>query len=324
MTKQIFILHGFDKVSEEYKPKGLRQSVCYVESPRTKPLIKGWLIGCCRVMKLSKSNDVIFCWYDFQAVLIYWICFLTGMKRRIACLNLLLKKKDTIMNSIVRFMYRKALKSERFHSSVTSPYYGEKLKEWLGINFNYIVIHDLFHEAWRSESTSNEFNKIFIGGGNGRDWPFMIEVAKKMPHVHFVAIMRRDAYEKYKDIMPNNVEVRTSIPFKEFLQEIANSAMVCLPVDTEAPAGLMVVYQAAACRKMVMITKTATSQEYVTQERGCALPNDEDDWVNAINYYLKHEDERQQKAIALYDYLRTNCGIKQYSEGIQMLIDMCE
>ena len=58
--------------------------------------------------------------------------------------EILLKKKDTIQNRIVSKMYRKALMSKYFHASVTSYYYGELLKEWLCLDFNYTVIHDPF------------------------------------------------------------------------------------------------------------------------------------------------------------------------------------
>ncbi|MDM8304899.1 glycosyltransferase [Phocaeicola salanitronis] len=324
INRPIFILYGFPNVSDEYKPQNLRQQIHYVESPRTKKRIIGWCIGCYRVLKQTKANDIIFCWYDFQAVIIYWICMLMRRRRKICCLNILLKKKDTIVNRIVRYMYRKALLSKNFHASVTSPYYGEKLKEWLGIDFKYVIIHDLFHTNWTAKSTANKENTLFVGGGNGRDWPFAIRLAKKMPHVYFTFVMRQDVYNKYKNELPINIKIKTSIPFKDFMQEMANSTMVCLPLDTEAPAGLMVVFQAAGCEKMVLITKTVTSQEYITSERGCTLGNNIDDWISAINYYLSHKTERQQKARTLYNYLNLQCGIKQYSQGIQALIDQCE
>lgn len=107
------------------------------------------------------------------------------------------------------------------------------------------------------------------------------------------------------------------------MQEMANSCLVCLPLNTEAPAGLMVVFQAAGCKKPVLITKTVTSEEYVTPERGCPLERDIEEWISAIDYYLKHADVGNQKAMALYDFCRSRCGIEQYSKGIQTLIDLC-
>lgn len=187
--RPVFILYGFSNVSDEFKPKGLRQKAIYVESPVASKRFVGWLKGCLSVIRCTKTNDIIFCWYDFQAVMLYWMCLLTGMRRRLCCLNLLLKKKDTALNRIVRTLYRKALISKNFHASVTSPYYGERLKQWLDIDFHYIVIHDLFHENWIYEPTKIKDNSVFVGGRNGRDWPFMLEVAQKMEHVNFLFMM---------------------------------------------------------------------------------------------------------------------------------------
>ena len=174
--RPVFILYGFSNVSDEFKPKGLRQKAIYVESPVASKRFVGWLKGCLSVIRCTKTNDIIFCWYDFQAVMLYWMCLLTGMRRRLCCLNLLLKKKDTALNRIVRSLYRKALISKNFHASVTSPYYGERLKQWLDIDFHYV-------------------DSVFVGGRNGRDWPFMLEVAQKMEHVNFLFMMEPNDYE---------------------------------------------------------------------------------------------------------------------------------
>jgi len=159
----VYILHGFDNVTDEFKPKSLRQEVSYIESPRTKRKIFGWLVGCARALRSSKKGDTILCWYDFQAILLYWMCRITLRRRRLGCLNLLLKKKDTLKNKIVSTMYRSALLSENFYASVTSPYYGELLKKWLGIDFNYVVIHDPYHKAWERECISLR-HRVFVGG----------------------------------------------------------------------------------------------------------------------------------------------------------------
>lgn len=112
----IHILHGFSNVDSEFKPRNLRQEVHYIESPRTKKRIVGWTIGCFRALYCSRRGETVFCWYDFQAVLLYWMCLLTFQRRNIGCLNILLKKKDTIQNRIVSKMYRKALMSKYFHA----------------------------------------------------------------------------------------------------------------------------------------------------------------------------------------------------------------
>ena len=319
----IHILHGFSNVDSEFKPRNLRQEVHYIESPRTKKRIVGWTIGCFRALYCSRRGETVFCWYDFQAVLLYWMCLLTFQRRNIGCLNILLKKKDTIQNRIVSKMYRKALMSKYFHASVTSYYYGELLKEWLCLDFNYTVIHDPYHEKWerKCESLSHD---IFVGGGNSRDWSFMLEVAKQMSDVNFLFVMNSLDYRMYKEYITENIKVKCNLPFNQFLQEMANSAIVAMSLTTEAPAGLLVLFQAAGSERFVITTSTATTRAYITSDRGCALERDVKQWKDAIRYYLLNEKERNDKALKLHKFLKDVCRRDNFDSGIQKNVDLCE
>lgn len=188
----IHILHGFSNVDSEFKPRNLRQEVHYIESPRTKKRIVGWTIGCFRALYCSRRGETVFCWYDFQAVLLYWMCLLTFQRRNIGCLNILLKKKDT------------------------------------------------------------------------------------------------------------------------------------MPLTTEAPAGLLVLFQAAGSERFVITTSTATTRAYITSDRGCALERDVKQWKDAIRYYLLNEKERNDKALKLHKFLKDVCGRDNFDSGIQKIVDLCE
>ena len=98
----------------------IQDEVKEICSPKSKRLIFGWLKGCINVLNISHHGDTIVCWYDFQAILCYWLCRFTFKKRKIVCVNLLLKDKDSVKNKIVAWLYKKALKSKHFVASVTS------------------------------------------------------------------------------------------------------------------------------------------------------------------------------------------------------------
>lgn len=319
----VYILHGFSNVSDEFKPSNIKQDIIYLESPVTKKRIWGWILGSIRAISVSKRGDTIFCWYDFQAVLIFWICFFSLKKRNIGCLNILLKKKKTITNRLISIMYKVALSSKNFHASVTSPFYGELLNEWLGIKNKYTIIHDPFHECWERKGNCIK-SKVFCGGNNARDWDFIINVAKELQETSFLFVMNRSTYLTIKDRIPHNVEVQYNVPFDKFLYLMANSAMVVAPLTTEAPAGLLVIYQAAGCNTFVISSLTATTKEYITEERGCALPKDINKWKEAISYYMFHKEEREEKALRLHEYLKTECSRINFDKGIQTIIDLCE
>lgn len=116
-----------------------------VGSPIIKNKFLAWLKGCNNALKKSKGNDTIVCWFDLQAVILWWMCKLTFRKRRIGAINLMLKAKPTLRNRATRWLYKKALAANNFHASYTSRYYYEWLKKCLGIDFNAVLIHDLYN-----------------------------------------------------------------------------------------------------------------------------------------------------------------------------------
>jgi hypothetical protein len=95
-----------------------------------------------------------------------------------------------------------------------------------------------------------------------------------------------------------------------------------LPLDTEAPAGLIVMFQAAANHKMVITTKTVTTEEYINKDRGVLLENFIVDWSKTIEYYLNNEVETTTKAECLYYYLKTECSEDKFIEGIKSMLNV--
>lgn len=56
---------------------------------------KEMLAACKDMIKQSGEGDTIICWYDFMAVLCWWLCKVQFKNRKIIALNILLKDKAT-------------------------------------------------------------------------------------------------------------------------------------------------------------------------------------------------------------------------------------
>lgn len=56
---------------------------------------KEMLAVCKNMIKQSADGDTIICWYDFMAVLCWWLCKVQFKNRKIIALNILLKDKAT-------------------------------------------------------------------------------------------------------------------------------------------------------------------------------------------------------------------------------------
>ena len=290
-------------------------------SPKRTKLIVGWLLGCLKVLKLSQKDDTIVCWYDFQAVLCYWLAKISFNQRKIVCINLLLKDKSSMKNKVVSWLYKKALKSKHFVASVTSVEYGIHLKERLGINKELFLLHDVFHEDYKVNASLDVCpNTVFCGGRNGRDWKFMIEVAKAMPHVQFHLVMPKVTYDEYQHELPSNVVARYNISMEDFMKEMCSCEIVALPLDTEAPAGLIVLFQAAANMKYIITTDTMTTREYLSDGRGCLLPNDVDVWKKVITERIGNEKGNKEVSSKLLNFLQTECSEEKFVDGVEFMI----
>lgn len=319
----------FDNPGDKNRMSFIRQLTTMVMkeiySPKGKRLIAGWLHGCRSVLSQSHSGDVIVCWYDFQAVLCYWFAKLSFRQRKVVCINLLLKDKSSTKNKIVAWLYKKALKSKHFEASVTSVEYGIHLKERLGINKELFLLHDVFQDDYKVNAYLDICpNTVFCGGRNGRDWRFMLEVAKVMPDIQFHLVMSKVTYDEYHDELPSNVVARYNISMEDFMKEMCSCEIVALPLDTEAPAGLIVLFQAAANMKYIITTDTMTTREYLSDGRGCLLPNDVDVWKKAINEKLGNVKSNIIASEKLLNFLESECSERKFVEGVETMINKLE
>lgn len=318
----------FDNPNDKEKVSFITNSFSFeikeIYSPKWDKLIIGWIIGCLTILKLSKRNDTIVCWYDFQAVLCYWLAKLSFRQRKIVCINLLLKDKASTKNKVVAWLYKKALKSKHFVASVTSVEYGIHLKERLGIDKDLFLLHDVFHEDYKVNASLDVCpNTVFCGGRNGRDWKFMIEVAKAMPHVQFHLVMPKVTYDEYQHELPSNVVAKYNLSMDDFLKGMCSCELVALPLDTEAPAGLIVLFQAVANMKYIITTDTLTTREYLSDGRGCLLPNDVDVWKKAINEKLGLDKSNIQASKKLLNFLQAECSEEKFVDGVETMIKKC-
>lgn len=283
--------------------------------------LKSMIKECQKCIDNTQDNDTIICWYDFMGILCWWLCKFKRKKRQIVVLNILLKKKETIKNKAVRRLYKIALSSNSIKATVTSKEYGKWINNVLGINKKYIILHDIYFDEPMKKCYANINRKsVFCGGRNGRDWKSYFELAANMPDITFNCVMPSDQYEEYKSSISPNVLVKYDIPEKEFLELLNSSQLVAMPLDTEAPAGLIALFQAAMNGKMVITSDTVTTREYFSGNRGVLCKNDIKDWEEAIRYYLENNEEADRKSNELIKYLKEECSESRYAEILERIM----
>ena len=300
-----FLTPGFDRV---------------IYSPTRSPKVVGWLLGAFSALRLTRRTDTIVCWFDFQAILVWWLGALLFMPRRIVCLNLLLKDKPTFRNRLVSRLYARALRSPRLSATVTSLSYGQWLQLKLHTRCSFTLLRDVYHPYYEEQPLPATADYIFCGGRNGRNWGLMSQVARLLPEVPFCFVLSPDEALRHGLSSLPNVTLLHDLPPARFQQCLASARAVCLPLDTQAPAGLIVLFQAVANLRPVLISRTVTTSEYVSPALGGSLPNAPEAWVEAIRSLLQQPDEAAQRALRLRDRLRQECSEAAFCQTVWQLL----
>lgn len=300
-----FLTPGFDRV---------------IYSPSRSPKVIGWLLGAFSALRATRRTDTIVCWFDFQAILVWWMGALLFMPRRIICMNLLLKDKSTFRNRLVSRLYARALVSPRFTASVTSQAYGQWLNKKLYTHCTFTLLHDVYHPYYEENPLPTQGDYVFCGGRNGRDWTLMFQIAAHMPNVNFCFVLSPEEAAKHEANTLSNVTLLHNLSPTQFQQRLAAARAVCLPLDTQAPAGLIVLFQAAANLRPIIISDTVTTSEYIDSTSGWAVNSQLDSWCAAIHEVLSNPDESRQRTERLRNRLRNECSEASFCQQLHQMM----
>lgn len=284
--------------------------------------------GSLRAVRQSKAGDTIIAWHYLQAVLAWWICLFTFRQRNFVSLNVLLKIDKTLKNKLHRFLCKRAFLAKNFKATVNSEPYGSWLNGQLGINVQYTLLRDVYHDYYSFPQfvESKKQDVIFCGGASGRNWELMLQIVKAMPEWRFYMIMPGHEYSsfmrKVHGHIPSNVIIDHDLPYKDFLFRLCQSTLVVLPLSINAPAGLTVMFQAAGNRRMVITSNTAAMRGYFKLSQLCS--NEVGDWCEKISYYMQHEKERNAEAERFHQFVTTKCSETQYAQTVKRLVEEFE
>jgi glycosyltransferase involved in cell wall biosynthesis len=323
MDYRIILL--FDRnVQESFLYEGLKKyhkDIVLINNRKNNAAFFSWLKGSYDAVRKAGKNDIIISWFDFQAVLCYWFTLFLCKPCKIIAINILLKEKNTLKNKLVTFLYGKALASKRVAATITSRETGAYLNKRLGINQSYTVLHDVYSYRYMERKFEDNGRSVFVGGSNGRDWETAFRVAAKMPDVVFYMACPEDVYAAFNRPY-TNVFLYCNLSVCEFVEIQKKCSVTYLPLDTNAPAGLIVLYQAAALSIPVVISDTPATRAYISENTGCPVGlYDADGAIEKIRFLLEHPDVRKEKSHHLKSFLQEFCSEKNYINTLEKRIE---
>lgn len=187
------------------------------------------------------------------------------------------------------------------------------------LGIHYFMIHT---GGGYTECTGLEVrhNSVFCGGRNGRDWNLLTQIAERMPDTIFNFAMPQQCFEEYKTCFGKNVNAKFDIPESEFAKLMLESELMVMPLNTEAPAGLIVLFHAAGNNKLVITSNTVTTREYFGGNKGVLCGNSIDEWVKQIKYWQEHPDKAAENANRCRFFLENECSERNYAETLLRVI----
>lgn len=309
MESRTFLIFDWP-VSESNKIyQGLKREGIYVCLRGTKQIIPNsgfnkikfvlhYLKFCWNIINETTQNDILVFRLDMLAIMAWWLSKLTFKNRQILCINIMLKESHGLKGILTRYAYKYPLNSKQFKATITSNYFGDRISKYLQLDNSkekLLLLNDDYGNISELECEFLDNGKtVFCGGNNGRDWNMVMEVASKMPSVLFKVVMPQKTYKNFIGKTPTNVELFTNLSSHEFFDLQRECSVTFLPLTTQAPAGLIVVFSAALMKKVIVISDTICSQEYVENEVSGLLGSSVDCFVELIHKGLGNLNLRKK------------------------------
>ncbi len=175
---------------------------------------------------------------------------------------------------------------------------------------------------FRRDTTPAAPPYIFSGGSSGRDFTTLLDAIKELPiDLHLVIPSPKTL--NYASPLPSNCSVEYQMPLDDFLECIAHSLFVVVPLkDGRKPHGQTTILQAMALGKCVISNDLPANWDYITdgQEGILVPPTDVPALRTEITRLLKEPIRREQLGLAA----KNRSASWTYAGFQQFLINLCE
>jgi glycosyltransferase involved in cell wall biosynthesis len=216
-------------------------------------------------IKQSKENDIIICFLDVMGLYLYLLTKVLFRRREILVINIMFNEGSDFITRIKKSLYRWMLKRDHLYPTVTSPELNMKYRSLFRLtNKEFFLLHDCYGDIKKTDVHSGEEKPyVFCGGSNGRDWVTISRVASILSDIEFIIVGPKG--NSLGNNRPNNVRYYYNISESGFNGLLRRSSIIALPLNTEAPAGLIVLFTAGLMSKPVITTNNYTMREYIEQ-----------------------------------------------------------
>ena len=143
-------------------------------------------------------------------------------------------------------------------------------------------------------------------GRTGRDYGPLMRAMARLPKKK--AIVVASPYNLEGLSVPPNVEVRTDIPFAEVLTLMRKCRFSVLPLERpDAPFGHGALVLAMYARRALVVTRSPSFREYVTDGESCLSFGSDDELIAAIETLWQDPGRAASLAETAYHFAHAHC-----------------
>jgi glycosyltransferase involved in cell wall biosynthesis len=206
-------------------------------------------------------------------------------------------KHDGLKNRIRYLLYKKALHSKNFMTTVNAPQLVDFYAEMFSCNKNRFVVTydnratDLEEQNEKAENIGEPY--VFAGGVAGRDVDTFVKVVKLLPQINFKCVFPKNMLISGMEEL-KNLEVFSDIPEKEFYRIMNDATICCIPLKSKAPCGLYTMQHAVLTGLPIVSTDTWSMRTIISDDNcGYLLPmGDAKAMAEKVRLLMDNEDLR--------------------------------
>jgi len=276
-----------------------------------------------RSLKQSHQDDIMICVNFTSAIGLGYMSRILGKPRAIIALNMIAHQRSWPVEMIRRLLYRPVMRSKNFIITVNADVYIAEYSQRFQVQKQkFFVLHDPVQPIITNNSLNGHNTYVFTGGEAKRDWDTLFKACRNLPDLKFVCIAR-EKYFGIKTNVPANVEMLFDTDYRTFVDKMKAASIITLPLNSQSPAGLIVLLESAALNKPVIVTKTPSTQNYIQDgvngflvEQGSV-----EELTEKISILWSNKELQERFSTNLHEDLMKNYSTKAYVSRLLTIIE---
>ena len=282
-----------------------------------------YFLGAYKAVIESKNGDVLIGTNFHVGALISILCLILRKKNKVIGFNLILNDKSWFVNKVRGFFLYFTFMNKNFYTTINNNYLIDLYSKYfikIIPKERFFILKDHYINPKNLEESKEDKNYVFTGGENSRDWDTLFKAAKILPNISFICVARKRLFPKIG--VPGNVQMYFDISYIKFIDFLKKSSIVAMPLLSEGPAGLLVIFDATFLGKPIITTNTIITANYIqNNESGVLIKNkDYRSLAKNIQDLIKDKEKSKKFSKKLKNKLENEYSAESYADKVLNII----